>query len=132
MKRVLVAFAVGLVVAGCGGGNDEASPTDTGTTTAPAETTQIRVYWLRDGKVWPALREVEETEAIATAALEQLLAGPTVQEKADLDFSTAIPEGTEVDSIEIEDGIARVQLSAELPDEPLAQVVYTLTQFPTV
>jgi len=133
VRRASVAVAVVLLLAaGCGGEDTEPSATDTGTTTAPAETTELRVYWLRDGKVWPALREVEETQAVATAALEELFAGPTAQETADLEFSTAIPAGTKLDGIEISAGVARVDLSAELPYEALAQVVYTLTQFPTV
>jgi hypothetical protein len=37
-----------------------------------------------------------------------------------------------VDELDVADGTARLTLSAELSDEPLAQVVYTLTQFPTV
>lgn len=77
------------------------------------------------------MREVEGDEP-TNAALEELLAGPTDQEKADLGFSTAIPDGTEIDDLVVTDGVARLTLSAALSDEPLAQVVYTLTQFPTV
>ncbi len=121
---------VTLVVAGCAGGDESA--TETETTTPPVETTEVRVYWLREGKVWPAAREVEETEAVARAALDELLAGPTQQEAQDLQFTTTIPAGTEVDDLSIEDGLARLELSVELPDEPLAQVVYTVSQFPTV
>ena len=132
MGRVVLAVAVVVLAAGCGGGDSEPSATGTGTTTAPSKTTDVRVYWLRDGKVWPALREVEETEAVAAAALDELLTGPTPQEQADLEFTTAIPDGTEVEELKIEDGVARIELSAELPEEPLAQVVYTVSQFPTV
>jgi germination protein M len=124
------AAALVLLVAGCGG--DDEGTTDTGPTTAPAETTDIRVYWLRDGKVWPALREIGQTDALAQAALDELLAGPTEQEGADLQFTTAIPEDVEGVVASIEDGVAAVELSVDLPDEPLAQVVYTLTQFVTV
>jgi len=127
---LLLAVAV-LLAAGCGG-DEEATPTDTGTTTVPAETTELGVYWLRDGKVWPARREVGQTRAIAQAALDELLAGPTEQEGAELEFTTAIPEDIEGVVASVEDGVATVELSAELPDEPLAQVVYTLTQFVTV
>ena len=132
MTRALGAAAAALVllVAGCGG--DDEGTTDTGLTTAPAETTDIRVYWLRDGKVWPALREIGQTDALAQAALDELLAGPTEQEGADLQFTTAIPEDVEGVVASIEDGVAAVELSVDLPDEPLAQVVYTLTQFVTV
>jgi len=132
VTRALGAAAAALVllVAGCGG--DDETTTDTGTTTAPAETTDVRVYWLRDGKVWPALREIGQTDALAQAALDELLAGPTEQEGADLQFTTAIPEDVEGVVASIEDGVAAVELSVDLPDEPLAQVVYTLTQFVTV
>lgn len=129
---VLAALAAGVVLAGCGGDDESAGTTDTVTTTEPGETTDLRVYWLRDGKVWPTAREVEESEAVAEAALEELLSGPTSQEDSDLQVTTAIPEGTTVGSVAIDDGVASVELSAELPEEPLAQVVYTVTQFPTV
>lgn len=134
MRRLLLLAPVllaALFLAGCGG-DDEATPTDTGTTTVPAGTTDVRVYWFLEGKVWPVLREVEETDAVATASLEELLAGPTPQEEDELFFSTAIPDDVELGSVTVEDGVARVELSAELPPEALAQVVYTATQFSTV
>src|SRR3990170_252090 len=76
---------------------------------------------------------------IARAALEQLLAGPTDAE-AEAGLHSEIPEGTELLDLAIEDGIATVDLSGEYDDgggslamfTRLAQVVYTLTQFPTV
>ena len=131
MKLSVLVAAAALLLAGCGG-DEEATPTDTDTTTVPAETTELRVYWLRDGKVWPALREIDQTTAIAQAALDELLAGPTAEEGAELEFTTAIPEDTEGVVASVEDGVATVELSTDLPDEPLAQVVYTLTQFVTV
>jgi hypothetical protein len=133
VRRVLLALVLALLLAGCGGGDDETTTTDTGTTTTtPAETTSLRVYWFLEGKVWPALREVEETEAVATAALEELLAGPTAEEEEELFFSTAIPAEVELESVTVEDGVASVALSAEPPPEALAQVVYTASQFATV
>ena len=136
MTRTLLALAalvVALFLAGCGNDDDEgAGTTDTVTTVDPGGTTDVRVYWLRDGKVWPALREIEDTEEVAHAALEELLAAPTADEKAELQLTTAIPEGTTLEVVAIEDRVAEVELSNELPEEPLAQVVYTVTQFPTV
>ena len=129
LGRLALLLAVALLAAGCG--NDDGETTGT-TTTTPTETTELRVYWLLDGKVWPAAREVEPTVAVAESALEELLAGPTEQESTDLEYTTAIPEGTEILEVTVDDGVAKVELSAELPDEPLAQVVYTLTQFATV
>lgn len=128
----LIALALG--AAGCGG-EDEATPTtDTETTTTEqaGDTTSVSVYWLREGKVWPALREVEETEAVATAALEELLGGPTADESRDFDFTTSIPDGVDVHALDIEAGVATVHLSADLDEAALAQVVHTLTRFPTV
>ncbi len=121
-----------MLLASCGG-DDESTPTETTTTTAPAETVDLKVYWLRDGKVWPALREVEGTEAVASAALLELQRGPTDQESMELGFETAMPDQSiQLDSLSIIEGVARYSSSEELSNEALAQVVYTLTQFPTV
>ena len=45
---------------------------------------------------------------------------------------TAIPETTEGAEVSVEDGVAAVELDVELEDAGLAQVVYTLSQFPEV
>ena len=129
MKRALLVIAVVIVAAGCG--DDEAALTDTSTTEPTTLTAPVRVYWLRDGKVWPAGRDVV-TPGVANAALGELLEGPTEQEEAELQFTTAIPDAIEDAEVSIDDGLAVVQLDVELLDEALAQVVYTLTQFPTV
>jgi germination protein M len=128
LALVLAAVAV---AAGCGG-DDEATPTDTDTATVPAEASKVHVYWLLEGKVWPARRDVDATGGLETATVSALLEGPTEQEQADLSFSTAMPEEVEDIELSIEDGVATVEVDAELPDDPLAQLVYTLTQFPTV
>jgi germination protein M len=130
VRLSLLGLVAVLLLAGCGGGDEAA--TDTATTTAPVETTTLGVYWLYEGKVWPAMREVDETQAVATAALEELLAGPTDEEEVQFSFSTAIPEGAELGPVSVEDGVARVRLTGDLSEEALAQVVYTASQFPTV
>ena len=134
MKRAffLAVAALALLAAGCGGDDEPSTETTTPTTTTPGEATEVRVFWLLDGKVWPALREVEDMDAVATASLEALVEGPTEDEASDLSFESAIPEGTEVHTVEIEDGEAFVHLSEDLSHDALAQVVYTATQFPTV
>jgi germination protein M len=106
---VVVALAL---LAGCGG-DEDASTNDTTTTTAPTETATVRVYWLRDGKVWPAMRTVDATDDLLNAALDELRAGPTERERSELDFTTAVPESEE----------------SELSRTGLAQLVYTMTQF---
>ncbi|MFO7572857.1 MAG: Gmad2 immunoglobulin-like domain-containing protein [Gaiellaceae bacterium] len=133
MRRLVVLTGTLLLLAGCGGGDDGAGTTDTQTPTEPAaEATSFSVYWLLDGKVWPVPREVEGTQAVAQAALDELFRGPTEEEAEQLSFKTAVPDETEVVSIAVQNGVARVELSEALPVEARAQVVYTLTQFPTV
>jgi germination protein M len=130
VTRLALALAALALVAGCAGGDDDAAEGET--TTAPRETAELRVYFLHEGKVWPVLREVDTTGGEATAALTALLDGPTGQEEADLDLTTAIPEASEDADVSVEDGVAAVELDVELEDAGLAQVVYTLSQFPEV
>ena len=130
VRRVLLAVAIVILTAGCGG-SDEATTTDSTSTGPAALTAPVRVYWLRDGKVWPAARDAE-TPGIAGATAAQLLEGPTEQEESELGFATAIPKEAETLQVSIDDGVAQIELDAKLSSEALAQLVYTLTQFPTV
>ncbi len=134
-----VGLVVALVAAGCGGGSDATSTTTTTspttTTTPPPNTTTVRVYFLRNGQVWPVAREIGQTEAVATAALAALAKKPTGAESSDLQVSTAIPDSNRsVERLEIDKGtgIARYSPASKLSKPALAQVVYTLTQFPTL
>ena len=117
-----------MALAGCGDDSIEATSTDT--ITLPASSPG-RVYWLRDGKVWPVSRELPATDTGAAAAAE-LLDGPSAEEESELDATSAIPSGTEIEDVQIADGVASVRVSGDLSTEALAQVVYTLTQFPGV
>lgn len=131
--RAFLAVAVIFLLGGCGDSDEadtESGATDTVTATLPVETTEVRVFFLRDGKVWSARREV--TGGVESSAVAALLLGPTEQEETALGFTTAVPEDIESFQITIADGVARVERVAELPEEALAQVVYTLTQFPSV
>jgi hypothetical protein len=86
----------------------------------------------------PVLREVPATQAVATAAMTSLLAGPSEQERDVM--SSTVPAGTRLLGLSIAGGVATVDLSSEFESGGgsasvigrLAQVVYTLTQFPTV
>ena len=139
VAAALLALVV-LVAAGCDG-DDEGSSTTTGTTpveTTP-ETTFLAVYLLRDGKIAPVRRSVEATPGVARASLEALLEGPTSEERAG-GLVSAIPEGTRLLDIAVADGVATVDLSGEFDDgggsasmqARVAQVVATLTRFPTI
>jgi hypothetical protein len=107
-------------------------------------TTVVRAYEWLDGPAGSAglvavLREVPSTKAVATAAINALLAGPTPGE-ASRGISSQIPAGTQLLGLTIEGGAATIDLSGEFAagggtqayQTRLAQVVYTLTQFPTV
>lgn len=126
----LSALVLTVALAGCGG-NKAAEP-ETSTTTTTPKTTEVRVYWLRDGKVWPARRDIDTANGLLNGAVAQLLVGPTDQEKSALGAKTAIPESLTKAVIATSAGVATVKLPGELSKAALAQLVYTLTQFPTV
>lgn len=111
---------------------------------SPGGTTIVRAYfWLGGGEgsagLVAVLREVPATKAIATAAVNAALAGPTSGE-AGRSISTAIPDGSQLLGLTVEGGVATIDLSSEFESgggsasvlTRLGQVVYTLTQFPSV
>lgn len=122
-----------IVFAACSGDdNDGASDTGTDTATAsvPSEARSVALYFLRDGKVAPVLRDVDTGPQVGTAAVNELLEGPVADDQG---VETAIPSGVELESLGITNGVASVELSEQLTDDAAqAQLVYTLTQFPTV
>ena len=136
----------GTVVTGDAAGTTLPGQTTTtvlGATTTPSTaasgTTTVRVYFSRDEKMAAATRVVPKTQQTGAAAMKALLEGPTAAEK-DAGMSSAIPAGTTFLGLQIKDGIATVDLSVEYGSgggslsmfTRLAQVVFTLTQFPTV
>lgn len=162
----IVALPLLIFAAACGDDDDAATPTPTeptptgepAATATPGETAtptpqvtpqatptdepstmELNVYFMRGEGVATVLRELPASEGVARAAMEALLEGPTGDE-AETGLTTAIPEGTELLDIAIEDRVAIVDLSGDFESgggtlsmrSRLAQVVYTLTQFPTV
>ena len=112
---------------------------------SPAGTTIVRAYFVLGGQpgsegLVPVLREIPETTAVATAAMNAVLAGPTADEAGDRTITSAVPTGTRLLGVTIKNGVATVDLSTEFDSGGgtasmqyrLAQVVYTLTQFTTV
>jgi len=105
----------------------------------PEQTTEFTIYLVRGETLGVAVREVPETEGVARAAMEELLAGPSAPE-AEAGLGTEIPEGTELNDVSIDDGVATVDLSPEFESGGgslsmqvrVAQVVYTLTWFPNI
>lgn len=141
MRRLLVVLAA-LALAACGGAEESSPPvpeTSPTQTEAPAaEPTQVLVYLLRAERLGVTAR-VARTEGVGAEAVAALLEGPNEVER-DAGFSTAVPEGTELLGLSIANGVATVDLSGAFAEGGgsasmqgrVAQVVYTLTQFPTV
>jgi germination protein M len=113
-------------------------------------TTKIQLYYIASGGENPARpgpflvsveREIPSTPRIALATLRELVDGPTSDEAAKIDgLASSVPDGTLVLGVTITDGLATVDLSREFESgggsfsmfTRLAQVIYTVTQFPTV
>lgn len=106
-----------------------------------------RVYFMMDalpGGPGPSLVPVHRTldaTLPATTAMQALLEGPTLAESTSVPgISSAIPAGVELLGISISGGVATIDLTGDFDDgggtlsmtARLAQVVFTLTQFPTV
>lgn len=91
-------------------------------------------------KVFPVEREIIKTPAIARAALTELLAGTTPTER-EAGFVTILEPGIKIQSLTIENGVAKVDFSEQLEAHPggscraaaiRAQISATLKQFPSV
>jgi germination protein M len=128
----IAALVVGLGLVGCGDGDSDSMTTDTDTTTTSVETAQLRVYFLRDGKVWPVARVVGDI-LFDEIAIDELLDGPQEDERG-IGLETALPEDLEDVDVSVEDGVATLELEegADLSREALAQIVYTETALPGV
>ena len=102
------------------------APTETG----PAGTL-VRIYLLREGKLAVTSRLLPTTATPARAALDQLFQSMAPYER-NAGLTTAVRPNT-IERLVIRDGVATLDAARRLrPDAELAQVVYTLTQFPTV
>jgi germination protein M len=107
-------------------------------TTLPAPAS-LEVWFARGDELVSVRRTHEATPRVATAAIGGLLGGPTRAERAS-GLQTAIPAGTRLRGISIDRGVATIDLTSEYQSGGgslsmqvrLGQVVYTLTQFPTV
>ncbi|MDQ3865369.1 MAG: GerMN domain-containing protein [Actinomycetota bacterium] len=163
MRRLAATLAALLAAAGCAGGDGreqaeqatvatESTSSSSGTATgsappvsppASATTRATRPYqvWLHENRTNLELlwERGPVTKAAAATALRLLLAAGR-RLVAPHDPVSSIPRGTRLLGIDLEDGNATVDLSAEFGARSArsalvfraAQVVYTATQFPTV
>ncbi len=124
------------LVAGCGGGEQTVTVTETvvRTVTRPPprpRTASLRVYLLQAGKIAPVRRDAPATAGVARAAWGELLAGPTAEERS-RGLGSAVPAAATLVRLSVGGGVATVELDTELTLEATGQLVYTLTQFPSV
>jgi germination protein M len=132
-------------------GPTEEPPADDGTEAEPAvQTTRVTLYYMAPGgeeshRPGPFLvavhRDIPSTPRIALATLRELLDGPSAADAALVEgIGTAVPTSTLVLGVAIDDRVATVDLSREFESgggslsmfARLAQVVYTVSQWPTV
>ena len=145
---VVVGGSLGFVLAGCGAehavslgppprqATSISGSAATGTLPNPLS---LEVWFERGGRLVRERRAHAATPRVATAALEALLAGPTRGERR-IGIGSAIPPGTGLLGISIKHRVATVDLTSRYQSGGdslslqlrLGQVVYTLTQFPTV
>ena len=82
------------------------------------KTITIKIYFVRWGSTTQGLIAVESvvpyTKSVGQIAILKLLEGPTEEERKRLSLDTAIPRGTRLDSIWIEEGVIYVDFSKEL------------------
>jgi hypothetical protein len=105
----------------------------------PAREIDLQAWFSRNGKLFVTKRTVPATTGVGQAALDRMLTGPSAAEYA-AGLRSRIPAGTTVRGVRISAGIATVDLSSSFESAAspsamplrIAQVVYTLTQFPTV
>ncbi len=124
---------------GSGTASAAASPSGQRPTEGPARQTGLQAWFSRNGKLFVTERTVPATTSVGRAALDRLLAGALPAEYA-AGLRSQIPAGTTLLGVRISAGIATADLSSSFESAAspsamplrIAQVVYTLTQFPTV
>jgi len=105
----------------------------------PAREIGVQTWFSRNGKLFVTQRSVPVTTGVGRGALDRMLTGPSAAENA-AGLRTQIPAGTTLHGLRISAGIATADLSSSFESAAspsamplrIGQVVYTLTQFPTV
>lgn len=129
----LVVFsALALLLGGCGHSKAQTTTATLETTPVmPAETVFVRAYFVRGGKLAATGRKGVHTPAVGQAAVGALLSGPSSAERR-IGLTTALPAAAELRKISKRGDRLTVELSTNLDTAARAQLVTTLTQFPSV
>jgi hypothetical protein len=114
------------------------APTATTPPPSPGPTTAVQIWFVSADHLFLTERGIPATSAVARASLAELLDGPSGVE-AEAGVGTEIPDGAQLLGVSLQDEVATVDLSGGFAvggdDASLrlrvAQVVYTVTQFPT-
>jgi hypothetical protein len=131
--RLLALLAPLLVIALLG------AACSTGSERSGTAESQVSLFFLRGATLGVTHARVHPTPNVEAATLNALLAGPTMAQESD-GLSSALLPGTVVNSLTVSGGVATVNFngtfSAGYGTQPaparLAEVVFTLTQFPTI
>lgn len=131
MRRLLVFLPIALLlVAGCGGNTSvqqtpatsTAPPTTTAATTTAEPPMTLELFFLApDGQLVAASRKVEQTQTPGAATLHELM-------NPEGGTTTQVLDGLQ---LTIDNGRAHVT-GAAINEAALAQLIYSLTSFPTV
>ena len=108
-------------------------------TTVEERDVRCTVYWVRDGRLAPAVRTLRSDLPTEEVCVRQLLDRPNPEELSQ-GFRTAIPPRTELLRLTVADRVANVNLSGQFEEAEetrvhilrIAQVVWTLTALPEV
>jgi hypothetical protein len=120
-------------------GSQTVPATSGSTSTGPSRAVTYQVWFTRGGSLYPVTRTQNATPRVGTAALEALLESPSPSEQA-AGIGSQVPAGTQLLGLTIADGVATADLTSEFESGGrsgslsmrIAQIVYTLAQFPTV
>ena len=129
----LIASLATMLATGCGSSSKPKTPSATPTTTLsmPVETVLVRAYFLRYGKMAATGRKTVHTLGVGNASVGALITGPNRAERR-IGFRTALPAGIQQKRVVLKGNILTLELTKNLNRAARAQVVTTLTQFPTV
>ena len=140
LRRLLLLAACASLLTACGSSGKHptsqetttgatAATTTTTATTGVAATRTVETFFFRRNALTGVPTRVDDTPAVATSALNALLAGPPAG------YTTAIPSDATLRSVSIVGGTATASFDSSLGSPTRSaqgQIVTTLTQFPTV